>query len=183
MIRLRLLTALAPVAVLLGALGLALPSLAQNGAIAEAELRARIESRLAQLGQEGADVRVTVSGGDVVLQGSVPLLEHSLRAEQTVWKTQGVTDVDNELRVRPPTAADDETIELGIRALLTGDAIVRAPIQLDVLAGTVRLRGTFRDPSDVLMLKHRIAAMPGVLEVEIDAILVALRGSRDAPAA
>jgi len=52
-------------------------------------------------------------------------------------------------------------------------------LELEVTAGLVRLRGMFQDPTDVLALKHRIASIPGVLDVEIDALLVAHHGTEE----
>ena len=149
----------------------------------DAELRSRIEAKLAALpDREGADVRVAVSDGQVVLRGRVRLLEQSLRTEQAVWKTSGVLDVDNELRVVYAGAGGDAEIEQRVRMVIKGDGrFLDTNLELEVVAGRVRMRGLFQDPSDVLALKHRIASVPGVLNVEIDALLVAL-GAASQPA-
>ena len=169
-------------ALLAGALCLscfALPGLASGAPEApeDAELRARIEAKLAEIpGREGAEVRVVVRGGQVLLQGRVRLLEQSLRAEQVAWKTAGVLDVDNELRVAPRAVGGDAEIEQRVRMIIKGnERFIDTSLQLEVNAGLVRLRGLFQDPGDVLALKHRIASIPGVLGVEIDAVLVAHR--------
>jgi osmotically-inducible protein OsmY len=143
----------------------------------DAELRARIEAKLAELpGHEGAEVRVVVREGQVLLQGRVRLLEQSLRAEQVTWKTSGVIDVDNELRVSARGVSSDAEIEQRIRMVIKGDErFIDTSLQLEVKAGFVTLRGLFEDPGDVLALKHRIASISGVLDVEIEAVLVAHR--------
>jgi osmotically-inducible protein OsmY len=141
-------------------------------------LRARLEARLEGLAdRDGAEIRVAVRDGRVLLRGRVRLLEQSLRAEQTAWKTVGVEDVENELRVVPVGGAGDAAIERRIRTIIKGDErFVDTSLELEVRTGRVRLRGMFNDPVDVLAMKHRIASIPGVLDVEIDAVLVARRG-------
>lgn len=179
----RPLLALALVLLLVG------PSRAAEPTTKDAELRARIEAQLAAAVQaEGADIRIAVRDGRVILQGRVRLLEQSLRAEQSVWRTSGVVDVDNELRVVPGTSGGDAEIERQVRRLLKGDGdFLDTNLELQVEAGVVRLRGLFQDPTDVLDLKHRIASIAGVLEVEIEAFLVARRdggpGRRGSPLA
>lgn len=149
----------------------------KNGSSEDAEIRARIEARLADLpDREGAEIRVAVREGAVLLQGKVRLLEQSLRAEQTTWKTPGVLDVDNELRVLALAPGGDDAIERQVRLIIkAGGAFLDTSLAVEVAAGVVRLRGVFQDPGDVLALKHRIASIPGVLEVEIDALMVASR--------
>ena len=144
------------------------------------DLHAQIEAQLAELPEIArAKIRVAVRDGHVVLQGQVRLLEQLLRAEQTVWTTPGVRDVDNELQVVPLAAGADAAIERQVRMIVKSDGpFIDTNLQIEVLAGVVRLQGMFQDPSDVLTLKHQIAKIPGVLAVEIDALLVA---SRDDP--
>jgi osmotically-inducible protein OsmY len=162
---------------------LAIPGFASGEpqALEDVELRARIEAKLAELpGREGAEIRVMVRNGQVLLQGRVRLLEQSLRAEQAAWKTSGVLDLENELRVVSPGVGGDAAIEQRIRMIIKGDErFIDTNLRLEVTAGEVRLRGLFQDPADVLALKHRIASIPGVLGVEIDAVLVARRGMPD----
>ncbi len=161
------------------AIALVLASAVQGEeAVGEDEaLRDRIEAKLEGLPErEGAEIRVAVRDGRVLLQGSVRLLEQSLRAERATWKTDGVIDVENELRVVRAGPIDDSAIERQVRKVLEADGrFVDTKLELDVVAGLVRLRGLFEDPADLLTLKHRIASIPGVLGVEIDAILVARR--------
>lgn len=138
------------------------------------DLRTQIETELSRLSIPGAEVRVAVSEGDVLLHGTVRLLEHALRAEQRVWKTEGVRDVDNELRVVPVVARSDSEIEREIRSLLASDPrFLGVLIEIASKSGDVALRGRIPHPSDVLTLKHRVAAIEGVVSIEIDAFLVA----------
>lgn len=140
----------------------------------DGELRARIEERLGRLAAPGGDIRVAVERGDVVLYGTVRLLEHSLRAEQAVWQTPGVRDVDNELHVAPLARGTDAAIEREIRAVLASDArFLGVQIQIEVESGEVLLRGRIPHPGDVLALKHRVAAIDGVVSIEIEPLLIA----------
>lgn len=141
----------------------------------DAKLRDRIEAQLASLpDRDGAEIQVAVRGGHVVLRGKVRLLEQSLRAEQVAWRTPGVLDVDNELRVKPPGSEADVAIERAIRMIIKGDErFVDTNLELGVQGGVVELRGRFNNPADVLALKHQIASIPGVMNVLIDAVLVA----------
>jgi osmotically-inducible protein OsmY len=141
------------------------------------ELRMRIEARLVELqGSADADIDVAVRDGQVLLRGRVHLLEESLRAEQTAWTTPGVLDVENEIRVVPRVSPMDAEIERQVREVIKSDArFADTNLRLEVTAGFVRFRGLFQDPADVLAFKHRVAAIPGVLAVEIEAVLVARR--------
>ncbi len=140
-------------------------------------LRQEIEGSLAQrFAGIGSEIRVAVREGQVVLQGEVRLLEHSLRAEQATWKTPGVVDVDNELVVRPLVGDPDASLANKVRTIVKGDErFIDTNLQINVRAGVVYLRGLFRDPGDVLALKHQVASVPGVLEVKIEATLIAHR--------
>lgn len=143
----------------------------------DAELRARLEQVLGRISAPGGDIRVAVSGGDVLLYGTVRLLEHALRAEQAVWKTEGVHDVDNELRIAPLARGSDAAIEREIRAILASEArFLGVQMQIEVDSGDVVLRGRIPHPSDVLALKHRVARIEGVISIEIEPLLIAAQG-------
>ncbi|MCG8588124.1 MAG: BON domain-containing protein [Proteobacteria bacterium] len=167
------------VLVLVFALAAASAASGQTQSPEDDALRARIEAQLAELiDGTGASIRVAVRDGQVVLQGQVRLLEQSLRAEQAAWTTPGVRDVDNELRVVPLAAGTDAAIARQVRMIVKSDGrFLDTQLRIEVLAGVVSIRGAFQDPGDVLALKHRVAAIPGVLDVEIDALLVAGRTS------
>jgi hypothetical protein len=63
----------------------------------------------------------------------------------------------------------DAAIEQRVRKIIEADErFVDTNLRLEVTAGQVRLRGLFQDQADVLALKHRIASVPGILDVEID---------------
>jgi osmotically-inducible protein OsmY len=83
---------------------------------------------------------------------------------------------------RQPTAVTargsggDESIERIVRIYVQASTrFVVENLELEVCNGQVRLSGSFENPSDVLALKHDIAAIDGVLDVEIEALLLAGR--------
>jgi osmotically-inducible protein OsmY len=60
-----------------------------------------VAERLAgDLSVDASDVEVTVTEGEVILQGSVDTRAQRRRAEDLAWSVDGVRDVQNRLRVR-----------------------------------------------------------------------------------
>ena len=55
---------------------------------------------------DATDIEVTVTGGEVVLSGIVPSREDKRRAERLTEEVSGVGDVQNNLRLRRPDAAE-----------------------------------------------------------------------------
>ena len=75
------------------------------------DLRQRIQDQVQSDEQlQDTEVRIAVTGGDVVLSGTVRLYSQKMRYEQLTWRTSGVMDVDNEIRVRPNGLIDDRDI-------------------------------------------------------------------------
>ncbi len=166
----------------LGGIGLAVLLAWIAGAVraapppSDAAVRAAIEARLEALDDlGGAEIRVRVQDGRVLLQGRVQLLDQSLQAERAAWTTPGVVDLDNELRVVVSGLERDSTIERQVRMVLEADGrLLGTDPEVQVASGVVRLRATFQNPADVLTLKHRIARIAGVVDVQIDAVLLAM---------
>ncbi len=144
--------------------------------ISSQPLAQQISSRIdAEVEAPTGSIRVAEQDGRVVLLGEVMLLEHALQAERIAWTTPGVADVDNELRVVPLTAGTDASIEADVRTIIKAEGrFVDTSLQVVVQAGVVKLRGLFQNPADVLALKHRVASVPGVVDVRIEALLVAV---------
>jgi len=152
---------------LLGSLGLAPVS-----AASDRELRERIgvqthhDQRL-----EGTRVRVVVQDGQVVLSGAVYLYSQKMLYEHIVWRTPGVVEVDNEIRVVPRLSVEDAEIARHIHTLIKGHPrFQHAEITVEVTQGAVSLSGTFHDPGDVLSLKHQVTEIAGVIRLEILAL-------------
>ncbi len=136
----------------------------------ETELRQRIQDQVRSDDQlEGTEVRVAVKGGDIVLSGTVRLYSQKMRYEQLVWRTPGVLDVDNEIRVLPHGLIEDRDIKSQILNIKHKYPRFQASvIQVVVDEGQVSVNGTFHNASDVLFLKHRIAEIEGVTRITID---------------
>ena len=136
----------------------------------ETELRQRIQDQTQSDDQlEGAEVKVAIKGGDVALSGTVRLYSQKMRYEQLVWRTPGVLDVDNEIRVRPHGLIDDRDIQRQILNIKHKYRRFQASvIQVAVDKGQVKVNGVFHNASDVLFLKHRIAEIEGVIRITID---------------
>lgn len=133
------------------------------------QAQARQDKRLA-----GAEVVVRVQKRDVILSGRVRLYLQKMLYEQIAWHTQGVGEVDNEIQVVPEVHATDDEIKATIIRLLTEhEQFHGVDIAVQVKEGHVRLSATFREPGDVLVLKHRVAQIEGVVAIEIDARIIA----------
>ena len=149
-----------PAAAALAARHTGVPPLAER-----IEGQARQDKRLAD-----THVDVAAERGDVVLSGTVRLYNQKLRYEQIAWQTAGVRDVENEIRVVPLFPVDDGELERKVVGILDASSRFHgAGIHVEVKGGIVRLTGTFHDPGDVLMLKHLVAEVEGVVELEITA--------------
>jgi osmotically-inducible protein OsmY len=117
----------------------------------------------------GTQVTVLVQKQDVILSGKVRLYIQKMIYEQIAWHTQGVREVDNEIRVVPQVPTTDEQIKaIIIRFLIEHEEFHTAEITLDANEGRVVLSGRFREPEDVLRLKHWVAQVEGVVAIEID---------------
>jgi osmotically-inducible protein OsmY len=145
-----------------------MPSLAT--ATDETGLRQRIHEQVRSDEQlDGAQVSIAVKGGEVVLTGTVRLYSQKMRYEQLVWRTPGVMDLDNEIRVRPHGMITDRDIKSQLLNIkLKYPRFQAAVIQVSVNSGQVNVSGTFHDASDVLFLKHRLAEIEGVIRIEIE---------------
>jgi hypothetical protein len=119
-------------------------------------------------------VRVNVDNGYVVLSGRVRLLAQRMEYDQIAWQTNGVKAVDNEIRVVPEIAVSDAQIERQVRYIVLDTYRRHWHHEMDahigVDKGRVRIGANLRRPRDLLMLKHRLAKIEGVTELEIDSV-------------
>jgi len=121
-----------------------------------------------------AQVKVAVENGFVVLVGSVDRYIQKMLYEKIAWKTKGVIEVENEIRVIPMALQDDPVIERKIKEILqTYDRFQGVRINVTVKAGAVVVRITLNHPEDILFLKRRIADIDGVVSIDIMANFVA----------
>jgi len=106
----------------------------------DAELRGSVLRALARNAIVPEGVDATVKDGRVTLQGTVDYRHQRDEAEATIVSLRGVTEVDNELRVRSAAMADD--VSARIEEAFTRNAQVDArAIQVHAVDGTVTLKG------------------------------------------
>ena len=116
----------------------------------------------------GTTVEVAVEDGYVVLYGTVDLYIKKMLYEQIAWKTKGVVEVDNEIRVVPKLPQADADIKRNIIEVVhTHRRLQGVNLEVAVEGGAVRIHVTSEHPSDVLFFKHRVAEIEGVIAINI----------------
>jgi hypothetical protein len=94
--------------------------------------------------------------------------------ERIAWKTVGVIEVDNEIRVTPLSPLADPTIERKIKEIIkTYDKFQGLNFSVSVKAGAVDIIIKLNNPADVLFLKKKIAEIDGVISIDIMAKFIA----------
>ena len=118
---------------------------------------------------QGTDAGVAVEGRSVILFGSVRLYLHKMLYELIAWQTIGVVEVDNEIRVVPQAPLPDAAIKRKIWEIIgRHEQFHASEFTVTVNRGAVFLKGTFGHPQDVIFLKKRVAAIEGVIAIDID---------------
>lgn len=114
------------------------------------------------------NVHITVRDGVATLTGTVPTDEQRRLAEDTVLGFQGVTRVDNRLRVDSSAAeGSDEWIALRIRSRLAMRRNVNlADTDVQVKNGVVTLTGTAETPAQKELTEAYAKDIQGVRSVE-----------------
>ena len=137
-------------------------------------IKQRIEDEAADsLSLRGTKVDLAVEDGYVVLYGTVGLYIQKMLYEQIAWKTKGVVEVDNEIRVVPGLPQSDAVIERKIMEIAQVHRRFQGvEVNVTVKEGAVNIRATLEHPRDVLFLKHRIAEIEGVIDIYIQAKFV-----------
>ena len=140
-------------------------------AMSDKIIKQRIEDDAADtLSLRETKVDLAVEDGYVVLYGTVGLYIQKMLYEQIAWKTNGVVEVDNEIRVVPGLPQSDAVIERKIMEIAqTHRRFQGVEVNVTVKEGAVYIRTTLDHPRDVLFLKHRIAEIKGVIDIYIQA--------------
>lgn len=140
-------------------------------AISDKSIQKAIEAKVENTSKlKRVEVKVAVEEGNVILYGTVALYIQKILYEQIAWKTVGVVEVDNEIRVVPQFSQTDPAIERNIMEIVhTHNRLHDMDLKVTVEEGIVSIRGTFEHPSDVLFLKHRVAEIEGVIAVNLQA--------------
>ena len=131
----------------------------------------------------GARIKVYVEQQLVILTGDVRIYEQKLVSERIAWTTTGVFEVDNEIRVIPKITLTDTAIERRVMEIvITDDRFRAAGVNVQVSEGKVFLRGNFVSFSDPTALKHKVAEIEGVIEIDMYAVFLAkLSGVNGSP--
>lgn len=135
-----------------------------------------IEAQLAAESERlrGSRIEVNVNQRLVVLTGEVRFYEQKLISERIAWTTPGVFEVDNEIKIAPVLPLSDEDIERKIREIVKAEERYRkAQMEVMVRNGRVTIKGSFIDFRDPSMLKHELAKIEGVIDIEIHAKFIA----------
>jgi hypothetical protein len=138
-------------------------------------IKQRIEDQAADtLSLRKTKVDLAVEEGYVVLYGTVGLYIQKMLYEQIAWKTEGVVEVDNEIRVVPRLVQRDAVIQRKIMELAqTHRRFEGVNAIVTVVKGAVQIRTTLDHPQDVLFLKRRVAEIDGVISIDIQAKFIA----------
>ena len=144
-------------------------------AMSDKIIKQRIEDEAADTFRlRGTKVDLAVEDGYVVLYGTVGLYIQKMLYEQIAWKTKGVVEVDNEIRVVPGLPQTDKAIERKIMELVqTHRRFQGVDVNVTVKEGAVHIRTTLDHPRDVLFLKRRVAEIDGVISINIQAKFIA----------
>ena len=115
-------------------------------------------------------IGVGMSGGHVVLTGSVPTAEHRERAEHEAWTVPSVQGVSNELEVGPRAglwrAARDEALGAQVRASLIADSRIKSiNFGVNTHKGVVYLTGLARTEEEMRLAAETASLVPGTGKV------------------
>lgn len=141
----------------------------QSSGMSDDAIKRKIESEVGRTSGLMADkVRIAVENGYVVLYGTVDRYIHKILFEKVAWKTEGVEEVDNEIRVVPEFPQTDAAIERRIKEIVkTYRQFQASNIGVTVKAGAVKIRITLNHPADIIFLKNKIAEIAGVTSIDI----------------
>jgi osmotically-inducible protein OsmY len=121
----------------------------------------------------GTDVRLTVDGGTVILEGSIPSLRDRVWIEETVKTILGVRAIDSRLTI-DTIGLSDEDLEAALRTLLAWDSrLASGEISVKVEERNVSLEGTVRSAAEKSRA-IRLAGLPGVESIDASQVQVEL---------
>lgn len=120
------------------------------------------------------DLEYSVNGSTVTLLGAVTNPTLKKDAENAVKHIEGVTQVNNQIKVLPPSPMDDQIRRRVARAIYSQDGLYRysmgavPSIHIIVDSGHVTLKGVVDNQSDDTMAKMAANQVPGVFSVTDD---------------
>ncbi len=117
---------------------------------------------------QNAPINIFVEHRLVVLTGDVRLLEQRLVSDRIAWTTVGVFEVDNEIRVVPSVAKTDKAIEAKVYGIIKSyQRFDKIDMVISVKGGVVSIESGFSGVGDPIFLKHKVAAIEGVIDVKV----------------
>ena len=124
------------------------------------------------------DLAFRVNGSAVTLMGAVTRPTLKSDAERVVKHVEGVTQVDNEIEVLPPSSMDDRIRMAEYRAIYGDPSLAtrygyRAlpSIHIIVKNGNVTLKGVVQNSGDAAIAGMRANTTPGVFSVDNDLLV------------
>ncbi len=137
-------------------------------------IREEIEAELATLETlRETQIKVHVEDRLVILTGSVRFYEQKLISARIAWTTPDVYEVDNELQVKPIAPLSDAAIKQTIWKIVKANERFRASaLEVTVREGRVTVDGTFVGFADPSFLKHKVAEIEGVIDIDMIATFV-----------
>ena len=150
-------------------------SIASTSSVSDDVIKRKIEREaIDTYNLRATKVKIAVENGNVVLYGTVDRYIQKMLYEKITWKTEGVVEVDNEIRVIPKFPQTDEAIERKVKEIVqTYRQFQGVKISVAVKTGAVDVIITLNNPSDVLFLKNKIAEIDGVISIDIMAKFIA----------
>jgi len=160
-----------PVLLLILTLFQVAPVLARSDGLIQHEIEAKIAGSTML---RDTQIEVHVEQRLVVLTGQVRLYEQKLISDRFAWTTQGVFEVDNEIRVVPKVPLADGAIEQKVKEIVnTYERFHGSGLVVKVDNGVVSIDGSFSGMGTPVFLKHKVGEIEGVVGIEIHATFLA----------
>ncbi len=127
------------------------------------------------------DIKVASDKGHVHLTGEVADSYHKSLAGEVASSTNGVADVDNDLKVKPnqPNKNSDEWIHLKIKSALLFHSNVNASTEVTVKNGKVTLHGSAKNEAQKDLTTEYVKDVEGVKSVDNEIKVVNESAERD----
>jgi hyperosmotically inducible periplasmic protein len=134
------------------------------------DLTKEVRRRLTMLPNNSVfdNLTANVEGGKVVLAGQVVHSKLKTDAEAAATKVQGVTRVQNDVRILPALSSDDHVRKAAYRAIYGDPGLSRYRysdrplIHIIVEKGELSLEGVAFDASDITLAETRAKSVPNV---------------------
>ncbi|MFP4060994.1 MAG: BON domain-containing protein [Bacteroidales bacterium] len=115
-----------------------------------------------------ADIKVSVNGATVTLEGTVPTSVALRAAESDSYLVRGVNKVNNLLKIeyQQEDMPGDMEIESNIRNILIWDNNIDSTnVEISVASGVVNLDGTVNTPWERELIEEKVLSSRGVYQV------------------